>query len=71
MYLISYLLNVVHLIFIYSYLHAGADVIITASYQASIDGFVNYCNKTVDEAVQLIKASVDIALSCRDTFWSR
>lgn len=54
-----------------SYLEAGADIIITASYQASIEGFVEHCNKTVEEAENLIRSSVDIANQARDKFWQK
>ena len=51
------------------YLQAGADCIISASYQATIEGFMG---KGVDEesAEELLRKSVQIALDARDDFWS-
>ncbi len=51
------------------YLQAGADCIISASYQATIEGFMG---KGVDEegAVELLRKAVQIALNARDDFWS-
>lgn len=51
------------------YLEAGADVIITASYQASIPGFVARGLST-KAAYQLIQKSVDIARAARDEWVS-
>lgn len=50
------------------YYKAGADVAITASYQATVQGFVA---KGFDEkeAKELIKSSVLIAKEARDEFW--
>ena len=42
------------------YLRAGADVVITASYQASVDGFVA-AGHSADEARRLIRSSTDLA----------
>lgn len=52
----------------WEYLEAGAQVIITASYQATIPGF---CSKgmSVSEAEGLLRRSVLLALEARDTFW--
>jgi homocysteine S-methyltransferase len=52
------------------YLRAGADCIITASYQASVQGFVRR-GMTDSEAERLIRFSVDLALQARDAFWAR
>lgn len=50
------------------YLEAGADCIITASYQASYEGFMEKgCNE--QEAKKLIQSSITIAQKARDTFW--
>ncbi|GMQ77746.1 MAG: homocysteine S-methyltransferase [Anaerolineae bacterium] len=51
------------------YLLAGADCIISASYQATIEGFMG---KGVDEegAEELLCKAVQIALDARDDFWS-
>jgi homocysteine S-methyltransferase len=52
------------------YLQAGADVIISATYQASVAGFqARGINQK--ESVQLIKKSVLLAMDARDNFWSQ
>ncbi|HYP43655.1 MAG TPA: homocysteine S-methyltransferase [Propionibacteriaceae bacterium] len=51
------------------YLDAGADVIITSSYQASVAGFVD-AGASRDEAAQLIRRSVSLAVDVRDD-WVR
>jgi homocysteine S-methyltransferase len=50
------------------YLAAGADVIVTASYQASVDGFVAR-GLSPDAAKEAIRTSVELALAARDAFW--
>lgn len=50
------------------YFAAGADCAITASYQATIDGFVKK-GFTGAQAENLIRSSVRIAKKARDTFW--
>ncbi len=50
-----------------SYLNAGADCIITASYQASIPGCIEV-GMTKKEAVQLLKDCVNIALDAREEY---
>jgi len=51
------------------YFKAGADCAITASYQATIEGFVK---RGLDEkeTVALIQKSVKLAIEARDQFWS-
>ena len=51
------------------YFRAGADVAITASYQASIEGFAQL-GVDEQEAVSLITDSVRIAQMAREFFWS-
>jgi len=52
----------------YDYFKAGADCAITASYQATIEGFAKRgLNKK--EAIALIQKSVKIAIEARDEFW--
>ncbi|MFN3492730.1 MAG: homocysteine S-methyltransferase, partial [Anaerolineales bacterium] len=59
------LIRQVHL----DYFNAGADVAITASYQATVEGFAQRgLNK--NQAIELIKKSVQIAKDARDEFWS-
>ena len=50
------------------YFRAGADCAITASYQATIEGFTKRgLNK--EEAIDLIQKSVSLAMQARDEFW--
>ncbi len=59
------LIRQVHL----DYFHAGADVAITASYQASIAGFAQRgLNK--EQAIALMQTSVELAQSAREEFWT-
>jgi len=51
------------------YLWAGADCIISASYQATIAGFMGR-GMSEEQAVNLIKLSVQIAVGARDDFWA-
>jgi homocysteine S-methyltransferase len=52
-----------------NYFNAGADCAITASYQATIEGFVKR-GLNESEAITLIKKSVKLALAARDEFWA-
>src|SRR5687767_9828945 len=53
----------------FDYFKAGADCAITASYQATIEGFAKRgLNKK--EAISLIEKSVKLAIEARDEFWS-
>jgi homocysteine S-methyltransferase len=51
------------------YLLAGADVIATASYQASFDGFAA-AGIDRDGGERLLQLSVDLALLARESFWA-
>lgn len=51
------------------YFAAGADCAITASYQATIEGFTRR-GLSEEEALNLIQKSVEIAVKARDKFWS-
>lgn len=51
------------------FLDAGADVIATATYQASIDGFQR-AGLSAQQASELIWAAVQIAIGARDDFWA-
>ena len=59
------LIRAVHL----DYLHAGADVIATATYQASFGGFAK-AGFDREHAERLMRLSVDLALQARDRFWA-
>ncbi|MFN2134808.1 MAG: homocysteine S-methyltransferase [Candidatus Promineifilaceae bacterium] len=50
------------------YLWAGADVIISATYQATVAGFMSR-GLSHDEAAALIRLAVDLALEARDAYW--
>ncbi len=51
------------------YLAAGADCIASASYQASFEGFRRR-GFSEDEAAELLRLSVRVAVQARDIFWS-
>src|SRR5512138_1668484 len=51
------------------YFKAGADCAITASYQATIEGF-SRCGLNEWEAIALIQRSVRLARQARDEFWA-
>jgi homocysteine S-methyltransferase len=51
------------------YFNAGADVAITASYQATIEGFAR-SGLSREESLALMQKSVKIAQEARDEFWS-
>ena len=53
----------------YDYFTAGADCAITASYQATIEGFAKR-GLNEKEATALIQKSVQLAIEARDEFWS-
>lgn len=51
--------------FFFSYLEHGADIITTASYQASIPGFQKHLGITEEKSQDLIKLSVELAKKAR------
>jgi homocysteine S-methyltransferase len=51
------------------FLRAGADCIVTASYQATIEGFQRR-GRSEAEAVALLRSAVTLAREARDAFWS-
>ncbi|KKD56015.1 MULTISPECIES: homocysteine S-methyltransferase [Paenibacillus] len=51
------------------YFEAGADCAITASYQATVEGYVQR-GLSENEALKLIQSSVQIAVQARDEFWA-
>jgi homocysteine S-methyltransferase len=53
----------------YDYFKAGADCAITASYQATIEGFSKR-GLSEQEALALIQKSVRLAVEARDEFWA-
>jgi homocysteine S-methyltransferase len=52
------------------YFKAGADCVITASYQATVEGFMKH-DLNEEQAINLIKKSVRLAIEARDEFWSK
>jgi homocysteine S-methyltransferase len=52
----------------YDYFKAGADCAITASYQATVEGFMKR-GLNRQEALALIQKSVKLAIAARDEFW--
>ncbi|MBI3168911.1 MAG: homocysteine S-methyltransferase [Chloroflexi bacterium] len=60
------LIRAVHL----DYFNAGADFAITASYQATVEGFAQR-GLSREQAFDLIKKSVQLAQEARDEFWSK
>lgn len=50
------------------YFTSGADCAITASYQATVEGFMRR-GLSEEKALELIRTSVQIALQARDEFW--
>lgn len=51
------------------YFKAGADCAITASYQATVEGYIE-SGLTEEEAIDLIQRSVQITTEARDEFWT-
>lgn len=60
------LIRAVHL----DYFNAGADIAITASYQATVDGFAKR-GLSRKQALDLMKKSVQLAQEARDEFWAK
>ncbi|ESW25441.1 hypothetical protein PHAVU_003G036100 [Phaseolus vulgaris] len=59
------LIKQVHL----EYLEAGADILVTSSYQATLPGFASK-GLSIEEGESLLERSVKLAVEARDTFWS-
>jgi homocysteine S-methyltransferase len=51
------------------YFEAGADIAITASYQATFEGFAAR-GLSADTATELLRRSVQLACEARDAYWS-
>ena len=52
----------------YDYFRSGADCAITASYQATVEGFTKH-GLNEKEAIALVQKSVKLAMEARDEFW--
>lgn len=50
------------------YLEAGADILVTSSYQATLPGFLSR-GLSIEEAETLLRKSVSLATEARDEFW--
>src|SRR5215510_13644792 len=53
----------------FDYFKAGADCAITASYQATVEGFKKR-GLNESDAIALIQKSVQLAMNARDVFWA-
>ena len=54
-----------------SYLEAGAEIIITSSYQASLQGFHDHMSVEDDKAMQYMESSVILAREAIDEYCSQ
>lgn len=52
------------------FLLSGADVISTATYQASVTGFINHLDVTADRARELLMSGVQLARETVERFVS-
>lgn len=52
-----------------AYLRAGADVITTFTYQASMEGLQEAAGLTGDAADEVVRRGLDLAVQARDAFW--
>ncbi|KAG9136895.1 hypothetical protein Leryth_020618 [Lithospermum erythrorhizon] len=59
-----HLVKMVHL----EYLEAGADILVSSSYQATLPGFVSR-GFSMEEAEAFLRKSVKLAIDARDKFW--
>ncbi|KAA8529167.1 hypothetical protein F0562_034034 [Nyssa sinensis] len=50
------------------YLEAGADILVTSSYQATIPGFLSK-GLSIEDGELLLEKSVKLAIEARDKFW--
>jgi len=51
------------------YLRVGADCVVSASYQATLEGFASR-GLTREESIELLERSVELATEARDAFWA-
>lgn len=52
------------------FLEAGAEIILTNTYQASVEGYTEHLNLNRDQSIELIKSTVKLAHIARDKFIS-
>ncbi|EDW77811.1 uncharacterized protein Dwil_GK24683 [Drosophila willistoni] len=50
------------------FLHSGADIILTNTYQSSVEGFMKHLQVTREQSIELIAQSVKLALQAKDTY---
>lgn len=50
------------------FMKSGASIILTNTYQASVEGYMKYLSLSKDESIKLIKDTVRLAHESRDTF---
>ncbi|XP_037924047.1 homocysteine S-methyltransferase 1-like isoform X2 [Hermetia illucens] len=50
------------------FLEAGADVILTNTYQASVEGYMEYLDLDEEQSIELMKATVQLAHVARSTY---
>lgn len=50
------------------FLRAGAQIILTNTYQASVEGYMEYLKLSQDKSIELIKNTVKLAHQARDSF---
>ncbi len=53
----------------FDYLEAGADCIVSSSYQASVAGF-RRAGLSEEDAARMVRHSVELAVAARDAFWA-
>lgn len=52
------------------FLNNGAEIILTNTYQASVEGYMEYLKLDLQQSVELIKSTVKLAHKARDKFQS-
>jgi homocysteine S-methyltransferase len=50
------------------FLEAGAEIILTNTYQASVEGYQQYLNLDYEQSIDLIKSTVKLAHVARDKY---
>jgi homocysteine S-methyltransferase len=50
------------------FLRSGAQIILTNTYQASVEGYTKYLNMSREESIELIKNTVKLAHQAREAF---
>uniref|UniRef100_A0A1A9WKZ8 Hcy-binding domain-containing protein n=1 Tax=Glossina brevipalpis TaxID=37001 RepID=A0A1A9WKZ8_9MUSC len=53
------------------FLEAGADIIVTNTYQSSVEGFIKYLNLTREESIDLMRKSVKLAMQAKNKYIER